>query len=71
MILIKEKPASSTVISILVEPASIEFSMSSLSTDAGRSITSPAAIFSTTEGGNTSTVRSMVILCKKILRLEL
>jgi hypothetical protein len=37
-------PFSITAISILVAPASIEFSNSSLMTDDGRSMTSPALI---------------------------
>ena len=41
---IRRFPPNSTVTMILRLPASIEFSMSSLTTDAGRSTTSPAAI---------------------------
>ena len=41
---INRKPASSTLIIILLLPASIEFSTNSLTTLAGRSTTSPAAI---------------------------
>lgn len=38
--------------SILLEPASIEFSINSFTTEAGLSTTSPAAIWSTRFGGN-------------------
>ena len=44
-------PPRSTVTSIRVAPASIAFSSSSLTTLAGRSITSPAAIWLTTDAG--------------------
>ena len=40
-------PPSSTTMSIRVAPASMQFSISSFTTDAGRSITSPAAIWFT------------------------
>ena len=42
---IKEVPPSSILIQIFLAPASREFSTSSLTTDAGLSITSPAAIW--------------------------
>ena len=45
-------PPCSTATSIRVAPASIAFSISSLTTLAGRSITSPAAILLTTLGGS-------------------
>ena len=38
--------------SIFLEPASIEFSINSFTTEAGLSTTSPAAIWSTIFGGN-------------------
>ena len=41
---LKERQSLLTSISILVAPASIEFSTSSFTTEAGLSITSPAAI---------------------------
>ena len=47
---ISSPPPCSTVTSIRRAPASTEFSSSSLSTLAGRSITSPAAILFTTLG---------------------
>ena len=46
-------PPSPISISILVEEASMEFSMSSLITDAGRSTTSPAAILLIVVSSNT------------------
>ena len=45
-------PPRSTVTSTRVAPASIAFSSSSFTTLAGRSTTSPAAIWFTTDGGN-------------------
>ena len=42
---IKEVPPSSILIQIFLAPASNEFSTSSLTTDAGLSMTSPAAIW--------------------------
>ena len=46
-------PASLTLIEIFVAPASSEFSTSSLTTEAGRSTTSPAAIWEATSGAKT------------------
>jgi hypothetical protein len=40
----RARPPSSTAMSMLVAPASSAFSTSSLTTEAGRSTTSPAAI---------------------------
>src|SRR3954451_18489468 len=48
------RPPSSTAMSIDVAPASIAFSISSFTTDAGRSTTSPAAIWSATALGRTA-----------------
>jgi len=45
-------PPPSTEISILVAPASMEFSISSLTTESGLSTTSPAAILSMTSLGS-------------------
>src|SRR5689334_3915362 len=45
------RPPSSSATSMIVAPASMEFSTSSLTTDEGRSTTSPAAIWSATELG--------------------
>ena len=45
-------PPESRSMSMRLAPASTEFSRSSFTTDAGRSMTSPAAIFATTPGGN-------------------
>src|SRR5205814_1823421 len=53
-------PPSSIAISIVVAPASIEFSTSSLTTEDGRSTTSPAAIWSATAGGRME-ITDMVI----------
>ena len=47
------RPASFRIISTFVAPASMEFSTSSFTTDAGRCITSPAAIWLATESGST------------------
>ena len=52
-ILILERPAPSIVISIEFAFASMEFSINSLTTEAGRSITSPAAILFISDSGNT------------------
>ena len=49
---ISSLPPFSSVTSIRVAPASTEFSSSSFTTLAGRSITSPAAILFTTLGGS-------------------
>ena len=49
---ISSRPPCSTATSIRVAPASTAFSISSLTTLAGRSITSPAAILLTTLGGS-------------------
>ena len=49
---IKLIPASSISISIFVAAASILFSINSFTTEAGRSITSPAAIWFATETGS-------------------
>src|SRR5206468_8121596 len=51
-------PARASTDTVLA-PASSALSTSSLTTDAGRSITSPAAIWSTTPGGKTAIVVSM------------
>ncbi len=51
-ILIRSLPPRSTVTSTRVAPASIAFSRSSLTTLAGRSTTSPAAIWLITDGGS-------------------
>src|SRR2546423_15017906 len=45
------RPPSSNEMSMIVAPASTEFSTSSFTTDDGRSTTSPAAIWSATELG--------------------
>ncbi len=50
----RRRPPSSTSSSIAVAPASSAFSTSSLTTDAGRSTTSPAAIWSATALGRTA-----------------
>ncbi len=50
---IRSAPPPSTSIWTAVAPASSAFSSSSLTTDAGRSITSPAAIFAANWGGMT------------------
>ena len=52
-------PPSSSWISMRVAPASMEFSTSSLTTDAGRSITSPAAILFATRSGSSSIMPTM------------
>src|SRR5262249_22844574 len=52
---IRPIPASSSSTRTCRAPASSAFSMSSLTTDAGRSTTSPAAILSATSGGNICT----------------
>src|SRR5258706_5741447 len=46
------RPASSTAIEMVCAPASNEFSSNSLTTDAGRSMTSPAAICDATSEDN-------------------
>src|SRR5947209_19729370 len=51
---ISSRPAPSTRTAIRVAPASTAFSISSLTTAAGRWITSPAAIASATSGASTS-----------------
>ena len=51
--LIRSTPPPRSSIDISVAPASSEFSISSLTTDAGRSVTSPAAIMDETSGGST------------------
>ena len=51
--LMRSTPPPRTSIDISVAPASSEFSISSLTTDAGRSVTSPAAILDETSGGST------------------
>ena len=48
-----EMPPSSISVTMAVAPASMAFSTSSFTTDAGRSITSPAAILSIVTGSNT------------------
>src|SRR3954451_182526 len=57
---IRRRPPSSREISTYVAPASIEFSTSSLTTDEGRSTTSPAAIWSATAAGRME-ITGMVI----------
>ena len=52
MTVMNVRPASFTMRSTCVAPASIAFSMSSLTTDAGRWMTSPAAIWLATESGS-------------------
>src|SRR6267143_1919801 len=54
------RPPSSSAISIVDAPASIEFSTSSFTTEEGRSTTSPAAIWSATALGRIE-IRDMVI----------
>ncbi len=49
---IKVRPASFNIICILVAPASTAFSTSSFTTEAGRCMTSPAAIWLATESGS-------------------
>ena len=51
--IISDFPPDFKCMSIRVEPASIEFSTSSFITEAGRSITSPAAIWFTRFDGKT------------------
>ena len=51
--LIRSTPPPRTSTEISVAPASSEFSTNSLTTDAGRSVTSPAAILDETSGGST------------------
>src|SRR5262245_41165669 len=51
--LIRLRPPSRSVTSMRVAPASMAFSTSSFTADAGRSITSPAAMRLTTVGGRT------------------
>ena len=53
-------PPCSTETSIRVAPASTAFSINSLTTLAGRSITSPAAILFTTESGTDTRLLSML-----------
>src|SRR5262245_21282630 len=53
LIRIRRRPPASTSMRKFVEPASSEFSSSSLTTDAGRSTTSPAAILLATFSGST------------------
>ena len=50
---IRSIPPASTATAIRVAPASSAFSISSFTTEAGRSITSPAAIRAATSGGST------------------
>jgi hypothetical protein len=52
---IREIPPSSISTSILLAPASREFSINSLTAEAGRSMTSPAAILCATSGESTRT----------------
>jgi hypothetical protein len=49
------------MISIFLAPASIEFSINSLTTEAGLSTTSPAAIWSTSLAGRTLTFDNIFV----------
>src|SRR5688500_17428252 len=62
------RPPSCTVTSTVVAPASSAFSTSSLTTDAGRSTTSPAAIWSATAPGRMEIVGTQKTTASGYLR---
>ena len=65
MTCIEVRPASITSTFIVVAPASMAFSTSSFMTDAGRCITSPAAIWLATESGRSWIMSLMDVAFKK------